>query len=483
MVYVDPGKDMLVRPGQHVGVDGRVYHPYLRDWAAVWETSRLAEFLSLLQQVFEKEPPVISRAQQQQFQRPRGPQTQPQQLPGASPMPPRLPPKQTSITTGPTEMAAVDAPPPVPPKSSEAYAGPASTIVRDGPPLPPLPHELSPQHIQHSSFTSRSSPWQAPNMPLQTSSNPAPAPQNSGPARLSPFPPVAYQQVQQTHAQPFHRDGSPVSPITPSNGYSGFPETRYARSMPLSQQHLQQRAESSTQAAQYHPQQHLYQQQLQPEQAQHFGSSQPLPHMPLNQPPPPKQPLPDLLSDPFDVVLPGPSGPAAPAPPIPPNPEKEHLLQAISGTLVQQAQQRVNQTLSAIAPLQAQQYALRAAHEGLEGEIRQLEQLEQALSSNEFILRRSIQDCDRTIATAKSKKHPPIDDVLIAPTMVANQLWTLCAEDAACREAMYVLQTAFERGRVSGNDFVRQMRALGRESFMKMALARKCARGMGLEQR
>lgn len=113
--------------------------------------------------------------------------------------------------------------------------------------------------------------------------------------------------------------------------------------------------------------------------------------------------------------------------------------------------------------------------------MRQLEQLDKTLSSNEAILRRSMQDCDRTIATAKSKPQPPIDEVLIAPTMVANQLWTLCAEEAACREAMYVLQKAVDRGRVNGNDFVRQMRSLGRECFLKMVLARKCARGLGLE--
>jgi ESCRT-I complex subunit TSG101 len=137
--------------------------------------------------------------------------------------------------------------------------------------------------------------------------------------------------------------------------------------------------------------------------------------------------------------------------------------------------------LSAIVPLQAQQQALRAAQDRLETEIRQLDQLDQTLASNEAILRRAIQDCDRTIDMAKSKPPPPIDDVLIAPTMVANQLWTLCAEEAACREAMYVLQRAVDRGRVSGHDFVRQMRSLGRERFLKMVLARKCARGLGLE--
>ncbi len=69
----------------------------------------------------------------------------------------------------------------------------------------------------------------------------------------------------------------------------------------------------------------------------------------------------------------------------------------------------------------------------------------------------------------------------MAPTMVAQQLWNACAEEAGCREAMYVLQRAVDKGRVEGVDFVKQMRGLGREAFGKMVLARKCGRGLGLE--
>lgn len=169
------------------------------------------------------------------------------------------------------------------------------------------------------------------------------------------------------------------------------------------------------------------------------------------------------------------------APPIPPNPEKEHILQALSTTLVQQAQAKINQNLSALAPLQAQQVALQEAYQRLEAELRQLEQLANTLDTNESILRRSIAECDATIEAAKNKKLPPIDEVLIAPTLVAQQLWNCCAEEASCREAMYVLQKALDRGRISGEVFVKQMRALGREAFTKMALARKCAHGLGLE--
>ena len=39
IVYVTPAKDMLVRPGQHVSGDGRIYHPYLAQWEKYWDVS------------------------------------------------------------------------------------------------------------------------------------------------------------------------------------------------------------------------------------------------------------------------------------------------------------------------------------------------------------------------------------------------------------------------------------------------------------
>ncbi|TKA35587.1 hypothetical protein B0A54_13174 [Friedmanniomyces endolithicus] len=380
IVYITPGRDMLVRPGQHVAVDGRVYHPYLRDWQQAWDRASMAQLLDFLQQVFAKEPPVISKAQQQQFhQRPIGQAQSPNTTTGASLLPQR-PPKHQGGSVEPVEMPSTSMPPPKPPKPGEEYAGsyPQRTssrdLTRNGPPLPPLPHERtsSQQYV------------------------PSPLPQN-GVACISSI-------------------------------------------------------------CIHHTDRH-------------------------QAPPPPKQPPPDLLSDPFDVALlnPSKSGPPAPAPPIPPNPEREHLHQALSTTLVQQAHTKVSQTLSAISPLQAQQSALRDAHQRLESEIRQLEHLASTLATNESILRASITTCDQLIQSAKTKPQPNVDEVLVAPTMVAQQLWNACAEEAGCREAMYVLQRAVDKGRVEGVDFVKQMRGLGREAFGKMVLARKCARGLGLD--
>lgn len=39
IAYVTPTSDMAVRPGQHVGGDGKIYHHYLAHWAEAWDVS------------------------------------------------------------------------------------------------------------------------------------------------------------------------------------------------------------------------------------------------------------------------------------------------------------------------------------------------------------------------------------------------------------------------------------------------------------
>lgn len=39
MVYANPSQDMVVRVGQHVTLEGRVYHHYLAHWHEAWDVS------------------------------------------------------------------------------------------------------------------------------------------------------------------------------------------------------------------------------------------------------------------------------------------------------------------------------------------------------------------------------------------------------------------------------------------------------------
>lgn len=39
LAYVTPTESMMVRPGQHVDPQGRIYHPYLVGWLEFWDVS------------------------------------------------------------------------------------------------------------------------------------------------------------------------------------------------------------------------------------------------------------------------------------------------------------------------------------------------------------------------------------------------------------------------------------------------------------
>ncbi|KAF2725838.1 UEV-domain-containing protein [Polychaeton citri CBS 116435] len=469
IVYINPGEGMQVRRGQHVDPQGRVYHPYLRDWRQIrgGMAGIVVELLTELARAFEKEPPVVAKQQQQQQYHRQQQQQQPSAH--ASPGPPSLPPKPGRPTsTAPIEMPSTGTPPPRPPKPGDEYTASPQPMQqgrdhsRNGPPLPPLPGE------QPSSMR--------------------PPPAQNYPNGIN----AAHRVHPGTHQyqQPTNHERSPVSPVSPvaprrDNRYAHVsPPPSLPQMQPMQPQPYP--TQPATQPSQFYPYQQSasiqqpYQQR--PPQPQHTGQNQ----MPLSMQQPlraeqPKPPAPDLLTDPFDITLPAQPIDNGPPPPIPPNPQKENLIALISQSLCQQAQQKVSQHLSFIEPLQAQQVALLSAHDRLQNEMAQLEHLSSTLATNEAILRHSIQDCDRAISEAERKPQPPIDDVLVPTTVVANQLWNLCADEAAIREAMYLLQKGVDRGRVSGQDFVRHMRALGREAFLKKAQARRCARGLGLE--
>lgn len=172
----------------------------------------------------------------------------------------------------------------------------------------------------------------------------------------------------------------------------------------------------------------------------------------------------DILS----VTIPSQNGPPTnhPVPPVPPNPEKDALLHALSTTLISQISQTVSQNLSALPALRAQQSALQTAHNTLQSELQQLQQLDAALASNEKILREAMQEADRVMDDAKRRKVPEVDDVLVVPTVVGGQLYTVCAEERGIEESLFLLGKALDRGRVGVEGFVKVCSSSSSSSFL-----------------
>lgn len=211
---------------------------------------------------------------------------------------------------------------------------------------------------------------------------------------------------------------------------------------------------------------------------------------------------PDLLTSPFEVELPS-IAPAGPAPPIPPNPEKDALLRAVSQTLAETLRANAAQSDTAAQSLMSQSRSLHTAMATLQGEISALNALHGTLQSNTTILQQSIQRADATIAEAQARAAsvptssvsstsavagdtpsglPPIDDILVAPTVVGKQLYDLVAEEQGIQQALYALQAALVRGVIGVDSWSRHTRSLAREALLKRALIRKIGRGMGLDE-
>ncbi|KAK0733052.1 UEV domain-containing protein [Lasiosphaeria miniovina] len=189
---------------------------------------------------------------------------------------------------------------------------------------------------------------------------------------------------------------------------------------------------------------------------------------PQPQPPPPPPP-PDLIDDDLTLTIP-PTSSVSP-PPIPPNPEKDALLHQLARTLYDMRQNARAQNDASLLGLQAQRNAMIAAANNLQSESAQLGQL----STD------SLRKADAIIESSARHPEANIDELLVPPTVVGNQLYEVVAEERSPADAIFVLGRAVERGRIAPATFAKTTRSLAREWYLKKALERKIGQGMGLE--
>lgn len=116
----------------------------------------------------------------------------------------------------------------------------------------------------------------------------------------------------------------------------------------------------------------------------------------------------------------------------------------------------------------------------MQSEIGALAQLSNLLQNNTNILHDTMRRADDMMQSSAKLPEPDIDQLLVAPTVVGNQLYDLVAEERALADAIFVLGRAVERGRIAPAVFAKTTRSLAREWYMKKALVKKIGKGMGL---
>ncbi|GAP85764.1 putative ESCRT-I component [Rosellinia necatrix] len=464
--YVTPTESMTVRPGQHIDPQGRIYHPYLVRWPDFWDKSTILDFLAILGDVFAKEPPVVTR------QPPRPAQQQSSPSPTPPPVPP-LPPDMARPAPQSTRSSQSDPRPPPPPPKGDSHpqtAIPATNVRTEGPRSPPPPqHDVSQQSVQYNTAQPETQATPPTNRFSRYDTAPPLPPQES---QLHPRPP-ANPQTQPQPQPPPHAYAQPQQPPGPQ--YQGQQQRRgYSQEIPStsSQQGYDRRRESYVPGTSGSP---SYRGGLPPGWQRQPASQQP-PPQPVAKPPPP----PDLMDEPLTLSLPSPSN--IPAPPIPPNPEKDALLRQLASILSDMRQRTRQKNETSLAGLAAQHTAMLNALQNIQHDSVTLIPLSALLASNTAALQSALQEADVVITNSKTQKPPAIDDLLVAPTVVSNQLYDVVAEERALGDAIFVIGRAVERGRISPVVFAKTTRSLAREWYLKKALARKIGRGMGLSR-
>ncbi|CZS96102.1 related to component of actin cortical patches LAS17 [Rhynchosporium agropyri] len=436
LIYVVPTDGMMVRPGQHVDQQGKVYHPYLVGWAQYWDKSNILDFLAILREVFAKEPPVVSRQQQNPPPRPQS------QAP-----PPIPPPPPGSVRSA--SISSLNGPPPPPPKpGSNAQQSPVGEPSRQdsGPPLPPLPPQLGNARYGQQSPTYN-----------ELGRNP----QRTSSLRYETAPPLPLQPQRQRSLR--RSLGGPVSPIPSPQAQSN-------------QQQYQPLNSPNNSQPSHNPQQQFIRNNTVHQQPQWQQYSQQHPPQPQVKPPPP----PDLMDGPLVLAVPSEASANLPAPPVPPNPEKDMLLHNIGRTLYAQRQHTRGLTASSLPGLESQRKAMLISLNSMQAEIQALESLINLLSSNTKILHTALHDADAVIDQSQHRTAPNIDELLVAPTVVGNQLYELVSEERSLGDALFVIGRAVEKGRITPAVFAKMTRTLAREWFLKKALVKKIGNGMGL---
>jgi len=116
----------------------------------------------------------------------------------------------------------------------------------------------------------------------------------------------------------------------------------------------------------------------------------------------------------------------------------------------------------------------------MQNEIHALESLTSLLNNNTQILHTALHDADAVIENSQHRTPPNVDELLVAPTVVGNQLYELVSEERSLGDTLFVLGRAVEKGRINTPIFAKMTRSLAREWYLKKALARKIGTGMGL---
>ncbi|KAI8585207.1 UEV domain-containing protein [Geranomyces variabilis] len=429
--FVTPTSTMLVRASKHVDLSGKVYHPYLAYWHMNTEESTLLAFVRVLQEVFALEPPVYTK-----------PSNAPVSVPPAH--------NNAYQSLGYAGQSQQSSQPAVNSSTSKSYQEPA----RLQQPQPQTPQQHQQQQQQHHHSRGNQPPLQ---QPQPGYSNQPPQYQPSPPQQHLSMP-DARRHTTPSPASMLNQQPPPIPP-PPPNYLRGSNNSPHANSQP-------------------------YQSQSPQQQQSQRASSQQQPHAPP--PPPPKQTA---------------TGGSVAPPPVPHKPLAASIDTQAYQSAVDERTAKLNAIRDALrARLREKEAELNAT---LPREIERLLNVNRGLEDGGARVKKAIKDAAEhendikaaieavqqkttevveQTATIQAQPDVNIDTLLDGPSVVHNQLIDLVAQDHAIDDTLYYLGKALDAERIDGAVYMKAVRGLAREQFIKRAMIRKIRIYIGLER-
>ncbi|KAG0054134.1 hypothetical protein BGZ83_011921 [Gryganskiella cystojenkinii] len=116
---------------------------------------------------------------------------------------------------------------------------------------------------------------------------------------------------------------------------------------------------------------------------------------------------------------------------------------------------------------------LNDAENSTKAEIESLRDLQTKIQYNITTLTRTIEQLNAKIDQIQNWPEEPVDEIICGSSVVHNQLFELVAEEIAIEDTIYLLGKALSQDKVELNAYMKHLRNLSREQFMKKALIKK----------
>ncbi|KAG0004210.1 hypothetical protein BGZ79_009959 [Entomortierella chlamydospora] len=112
-------------------------------------------------------------------------------------------------------------------------------------------------------------------------------------------------------------------------------------------------------------------------------------------------------------------------------------------------------------------------------ELQSLKDLNAKIQYNITTLTGSIEQLNTKIEQIRTWPEKPVDEIICGSSVVHNQLFELVAEEIAIEDTIYYLGKALTQDKVELNAYMKHLRNLSREQFMKKALIKKVKAQLG----